>query len=112
MAKMPSAKRAANSRPLAEAPAWRMAGPFCGERTTVSGPRDPKCRPRCSILMHLGGVGEDAVLAVHHHGVGLPAIPERQAHLHELLGPVVALVGGGQLLAVVRRLVVVERGGD
>ncbi len=62
--------------------------------------------------VHLGGVGEDAVLAVHHHGVGLPAIPECQADLHELLGPVVALVGGGQLLAVVRRLVVVERGDD
>jgi hypothetical protein len=55
MAKMASAKRAANSRPFAEAPAWRMAGPFWGERTTVSGPRDLKCRPRCSILCTLAG---------------------------------------------------------
>ena len=53
-----------------------MAGPFWGERTTVSGPRDSKYRPAVLDAVHLGGVGEDAVLAVHHHGVGLPAIPE------------------------------------
>jgi hypothetical protein len=60
--------------------------------------------------VHLGGIGEDAPLAVHHHRVRLPAVPELAADLDELVRALVALRGGPQVLAVVRRLVVVERG--
>ena len=42
IAKIASAYLAAKSRPLADVPACRIAGPFCGERTTLSGPRDLK----------------------------------------------------------------------
>ena len=49
IAKIASAYRAANVRPLGDVPACKMAGPPCGERTTLSGPRDRKNRPSCSM---------------------------------------------------------------
>src|SRR5262249_61037291 len=49
MARRASAYGAARSRPLPDVPACKIAGPFCGERTTLSGPRDLKKRPTCSM---------------------------------------------------------------
>ena len=62
--------------------------------------------------MDLVGVGEDAGRAVHDHGILVPARPQLAAHFHELMRAVVALVGRLHLLAVIGRLVVVERGHD
>ena len=60
--------------------------------------------------MDLRGIREDAGLAIHHQGVRFPAVPQLAADFHELVRAVVALVGGFSFFAVVRRLVVVQRG--
>ena len=42
----------------------------------------------------LGRVGEHAALAIEHHGVIVPAIPQGEAGLHHVVGAVVAIVLG------------------
>jgi hypothetical protein len=60
MAKIASAYFAAKSTPLGEVPACRIAGPSCGERTTLSGPRDLKNGPACSMRWTLAASANTA----------------------------------------------------
>ena len=61
--------------------------------------------------MDLAAVGEGSVLAVEHHGVGLPRLPEPRHHIGELVGDVVALVVRPMLVvAVVLRRAVIAAG--
>ena len=62
--------------------------------------------------MDLVRIGEDAGVAVHDDGVLVPARPQLAADVHELMRSIVALVGRLHLLAVIGRLVVVQRGDD
>ncbi len=87
MAKIASAYRAANVRPFGDVPACRIAGPFCGERTTLSGPRDLKNDPTCSMRRTVAGSANIPALVIHHDGIGLPALPERPPRVNMETSP-------------------------
>ncbi len=62
-------------------------------------------------VVHLRGIGEDAGLLVEDEGVVVPAVPEREAGLEHLVGPVVAQLARRQLVeARVARLQIGGRG--
>ena len=61
---------------------------------------------------HLRGIGEHRPLAVHDHGILVPARPQLAAHLHVLVGAVVARVRIRPVGPEVGVQVAVERGDD
>ena len=61
MAKIASAYLAAKSCPLAEVPACKIAGPFCGDLVTFKGPRDLKNSPEYSMRRTFVGSAKTAL---------------------------------------------------
>ena len=84
-------------------------------RAAGHGERPARLDPFADVIdvMHLGRIGEDAAFLVDDQRVGLPAFPELEARLHDLVGAVVAHVARRQLvLAEIARLEVADRGHD
>ena len=83
-------------------------------RRTDNIERTPGCEEASVVLdaTHPGRVGEDRILPIHDHGIGVPAVPEFPAHLHVLVRLVVAQFGGLAFGPVIGLLVPVDRGDD
>ena len=77
--KISSPQRAAKRRPRPLWPAWMITGRPCGVRGTVNGPRVRNHVPAVVEPVDLGGIGEDAALAVEDDRVVLPACPSGRA---------------------------------
>ena len=87
-----SAQREAKRWPRGEPPAWQIGTRPCGERGAFSGPRQLEVLALVVDRMDLAAVGEHRLVAVEHHGVGLPRLPQPGDDVGELVGDVVALV--------------------